>query len=455
MSGKLLLMNDSPTDIPDYLLPDKQFGHLSAFKLTKAWRLGSEFAKEFGIEAEIALVSTLAAFAHAMGGLVRTSTTFASIEPPFSLLIVTPEQDPVWPEVPIRFLTHEFDSSMRQCLEAYLIQRKMEGCGKGEDPTDTSLKNAAELASRLYVDGMVERITSSSVLFPFPRSLIDSHVLLTTPRVGIRKALRQLEPLQKYQLENALSTGTRLIAPDGVRSSGVPSFYWQLPKKDLAPLLKENPWLAGTPFVVLEAATSGQAQIDPSRPCVVDLLNRCMKLVGMRHAAMGNGRKISCDGKTFQPYRQFLEQAQAAEQGLDAAPFLSARMIAELGLKFTSVLTVLEKKSQPDTLEVQLGLELAKRLAIRHHRILGAALPIEEAKASPTLTGLTSRERAVFLRVAEREGLTKSQLGRSFSRMHREERETILANLVSRNLVEIREGAVLKAAGERAVDRKS
>ena len=446
MSGKTFLAMADVADIPNHLKLDEHFGHLSAFKLTCVWKVASKFAKDFAIEFEVALVAVLAGLAHAMGGLVRTSTTFASIDPPFSLLIVTPEADPVWPEVPVRFLTHEFDASMHQCLEAYLIQKKMEGCKKGQDPSDTSLKNAAELADRLYVDGMVERITTGSVLFPFPRSLIDNHVLLTTPAVGLRKALRQLEALQKFHLENALSTGTRLVAPDGVRSSGVPAFYWQVSKKDLASLLKENPWLTGVPFVILETAKPGLAHLNTPLPCVVDLHRRCQRLVGERHAARGVGRCITTDDKTFHPYRDFLEEAQASGSEDLYDRFLSPRMITELGLKFTSVLTVLEKKRQPDTLEIQLGLELAKRLAVRRHRVLSAAIPADEAKTAPNLSGLTSRERALFLRVVERDGLTRTELGRSFNRMGKEERDGILANLVFRNLIEIREKSVFKAA---------
>jgi hypothetical protein len=436
----------SEADIPDHLRPDQHFGHISAFKLTNVWKAASGFSKDFAIELEVALVAVLAAFAHAMGGLVRTSTTFASIEPPFSLLIVTPETDPIWPEVPVRFLTHEFNAAMHRSLEAYLIQKRKERCKKGQAPSDTSLKDAAELANLLYVDGMVERITTSSVHFPFPRSLLDNHVLLSTPAVGLRKALRQLEPLQKFHLENALSTGTRLVAPDGVRSSGVPAFYWQLSKNDLAPFLKENPWLACVPFVILETAMPGMAHLDSSLPCVVELHNRCEKLIGERHDARGVGRRITTDDKTFHPYRQFIEAAQAAGSEDCQACFLAPRTIAELGMKFTSVLTVLEKKRQPDTLEVQLGLELAKRLAVRRHRILSAALPPEDAKTSPNLSGLTSRERAVFLRVVERDGLTKTELGRTFNRMSKEERDGILVNLATRNLVAIREGAVFKTA---------
>jgi hypothetical protein len=433
--------------IPASMRPDENYGRLSVFNLTKIGKTAGDFAKEFGIERENALLSALAGLAHAIGGMVRTSTTFASIEPPFSLLLITPEAEPVWTEVPVRFLTHEFNASMRQSLEWYLNQRAMEGCKKGEDPSDTSLKDAADLAKRLYMDGMVERISTSSVLFPFPRSLIDNHVLLSTPPVGIRRALQQLEPLQKYRLENALSTATRLVAPDGVRSSGVPSFYWQVSKAELPQLLIENPWLIGVPFLAIEAATPGKAQLNSSASCVLDLLNHCRELVAKRHAIMGNSRPIQIDDKSYRPCASFLEEAQRDESLAGVGTMLSPRRIVELGLKFTSILTVLNDKRQAELLEVILGLELAKRAARRRHRILQDALSegdeqLEQHREGH-LEGLSIRERSVFLRIVEKDGLTKTELSRSFNRMRSEERDKIIANLYSRKLLKFEDGKLL------------
>jgi hypothetical protein len=287
------------------------------------------------------------------------------------------------------------------------------------------------------MDGMVERITTSSVLFPFPRSLIDNHVLITTPAVGIRRALGQLEPLKKFQLENALTTGARLVAPDGVRSSAVPSFYWQVSKEELPLLLKENPWLVGTPFVALESTHPGRTPLDPLGSSALDHLYRCQELVAARHAIMGNGRRIQLDEKALRPCRKFLEEAQQDDSLTDIDTLLLPRRIVELGLKFTSVLTILEKRSQPELHEVILGLELAKRTTLRRHQILQSAFSQEDEQPSPHLEGLSQREREVFLRVVERSGLTKTELGRSFNRMRKEERDEILINLTSRRLLKL------------------
>ena len=153
-------------DTPPFLQPDEHFRSMGAFRLLRIFPIAQGFAKEFQIDREIALASMLAGAAHSMGGLGRVSTTFGSFEAPFSLLLVTPETEPVWSEVPVRFLTHEFEATMMFCLETYLKQKQMEGRKKGEDASDTQLKGAAELAERLYVDRMVERITTNSILFP-------------------------------------------------------------------------------------------------------------------------------------------------------------------------------------------------------------------------------------------------------------------------------------------------
>lgn len=426
--------------------PDENYGHLAVFGLTRVGAIFDEFRKAFGIEREAAALATLAGLANSMGGQVRTSTTFGSIEPPFSLLLVTPEKEPVWTEVPLRFLTHEFDATLRQNLEAYLIQKKMEGRKKDEDHSDTSLKGAAELANRLYVDGMIERITTSSLQFPFPRAPIDNHVLVSTPPVGILRALRQLEPSKKFQLENALSTGARLVAPDGVRSSGSPNFYWQVCQKDLSALIEQNPWLIGIPFAAVETRKPGKALLDPGSAVAADLLHLCRDLAVRRHTAMGNSRRFVTDEKTFRPYRIFLEAAQA-ENECACETILPPRRIAELGIRFTTLLTALEGKRQPETLEVMLGLELAKRTAVRRHRILQGALAGQvKENPRPHLEGLSARERAVFLRVVERDGLSKTELGRSFNRMRKGERDEILAKLAARNLVEINSRGIYASA---------
>lgn len=435
------------SDIPAYLRLDEDFGHLGSFRQTRVWSMATGLAEGFAIEIEVALVAILSGIAHTMGGMIRTSTTFASVDPPFSLLVVTPEPDPIWPEVPVRFLTHEFGVAMRQSLETYLTQKGMEASTTGENPSDTSLKNAAELAERVWVDGMVERIATNSVRFPFPRSLIDSRVLLSTPAVGLRRAFRHLEPIQKHQLEMALSTNSRIIAPDGEKSSGVPAFYWQTARAALTPLLTENPWLVSVPFVVVETTKPGLANLDTSLPCVAELHRRCHSLFGKRQAAGGRSRSIHTSAKIFLPYRAFLEEAQAyTTGGAHLASLLPPRRVAELGLKLTSVLTVLEGKQQPGELEARLGLELAKRLSIRRQQILNASMPADVVRAAPDLDGLNSRERAVYLKIVERGGLGKSELSRSFHRMRKQERDRILASLMSRNLVEIREDVVVGRA---------
>ena len=204
--------------------------------------------------------------------------------------------------------------------------------------------------------------------------------------------------------------------------------------------------MIGVPFALLKTRKVGKAKMNPLSYPALDLLHRGRELAAKRLATMGNSRQLRTNGKVFQPYQEFLEQTQKDQHLGRCETILPPRRIAELGLKFTSILTVLEGKRQPDLLEVMLGLELAKRTALKRHRVLQEALAHSaDRDAQPHLEGLSSRERAVFLRVLERNGLTKTELARSFNRMRKDERDEILANLCSRRLLKLKDGNVIAA----------
>lgn len=148
---------------------------------------------------------------------------------------------------------------------------------------------------------------------------------------------------------------------------------------------------------------------------------------------------------TFAPYTEFLGIAQREGCQTETETILPPLKIVELGIKFTAILTTLNGKRQPERLEVKVGLELAKLAAAQRHRVLIAALPMETPRPAPNLAGLSSRERSVFLRIMERKGISKSDLGRSFNRMRKDERDQILAKLAVRSLIEFRDGSVLPA----------
>ena len=282
---------------PPFLNCSEGFEDQSAYTGLKIWPVVAEFMAEFGLDWEVAMASCLAAASHAMGGCVRTSTTLGSFEAPFSLLLVTPETDPIWTHVPVRLLTSEFEAHCRHALEVYQTQKRLEGKGLDQDAADTEHKTMAELGEQMFVNGTVERVTSSNLRFPFPKSLIDNHVLLTTPGPGVRRGLKSLSKDKRYELELSLSSGHRLVASDGVRSSGVPSFYWQVPKGEAAKLFQDNLWLCSAPFLMLEAAQPGTPLVNIRQQSVSMLQRLCQHLLDHRYLAMGRGRKFSTDGK--------------------------------------------------------------------------------------------------------------------------------------------------------------
>jgi len=90
-----------------------------------------------------------------------------------------------------------------------------------------------------------------------------------------------------------------------------------------------------------------------------------------------------------------------------------------------------------------MGLELTKRLHIRHLKTLAKFLPGPLSEV-PNVDGLSERERAVYFRICERPGLTPSTLSRSFRRMNKAERDQLLAALVERRLIRFEGGRIYR-----------
>ena len=119
--------------------------------------------------------------------------------------------------------------------------------------------------------------------------------------------------------------------------------------------------------------------------------------------------------------------------------------MAEHALRFALLLTILDKKPEPDEAAVFMGLELAKRLHIRHLKTLTKILPIAPSEV-PDTEGMSDRERNVYFRVCERPGLSPSKLGRSFQSMRKTERDQLISTLMGRRLVELRGGGLYQFA---------
>ena len=114
-----------------------------------------------------------------------------------------------------------------------------------------------------------------------------------------------------------------------------------------------------------------------------------------------------------------------------------------MALRFALLFTVLDRKPEPDQVVALFGLELAKRLYVRDLKTLTKILPIAPSEV-PDTDGLLDRDRKIYFRICERPGLSPSELSRSFNRLRTAERDEVLASLVERNLVELKDGKLYR-----------
>jgi len=410
------------------------------------YELVEKFAVEFQVDHEIAFASLLAGFAHSLGGAFEIDSSLGVVRPPFSLLVVTPESDAVWSRIPLRFLVDDFESTMRAFANVNLPPEKdfdPDSEQTPKHPIAEMIARRTETAKAVYGSKVAERIATPSLVAPFPRLPFDHHVLLTNPPAGLDRAWRTLSADEKIRLEQALSSNAPMPPRPGEESSAAPTFYWQVDGDEVRRFLERNPWFAGMPFLMLESPTPGAATLGVSGGCASEIERRCFELFIMRHRAMLRPNTFTVHAGTFQPLRDFLAAAQAWESRASAPSPVRPARVAESALRFALLLTVLDKKPEPDQAAALMGLELAKRLHIRHLMTLAKFLPVALSEA-PNVDGLSERERVVYFRVCERPGLTPSKLSRSFRRMNKAERDQLLAALVERRLIRFEGGRICR-----------
>ena len=158
---------------------------------------------------------------------------------------------------------------------------------------------------------------------------------------------------------------------------------------------------------------------------------------------MRRTRVFSANTRPFVVVREFLAVAQRWENGSPTPSPVAPGRVAQMALRLALLLTVLDGKPEPDQVAAFMGLELAKRLHIRHLRTLAKFLPIPPSEVSIT-EGLTDWERKIFFRICDQPGLSASELGRTFQRLRKPERDEALTGLLRRGLVGLRDGKLYR-----------
>ena len=437
-------------DIPAFLRPSSHFERLERFGGSEVFQAAQVFANEFKIDTEAALACVCCSASHALGGAVQVSTSVGKVEAPFSLLISTPEPDPLWVSVPNQYLLSDVGPHLRFIVEAYQAERRQVKESGRVDPEISGLshmKELAELGQGAFAEGVIERAATDSLSFPFPPSLVDQWVSLATPSVGLRSALERLTKKEESRLWDSLASNRKLMAENGVRSSGVPSFFWQVQYDELGSLFKGSPWLSDIPLLAVQMQEREEAPLHGlcKGPQLISKL--CEDLFYIRLRQMKRPKTFYPSEHVLEPLRKFLAQTRDWQKEVEVDSFknclLPSRMI-DLALKLTLLEVAVGRKKEIEKSNVEYGLELAKRFLVRHLSTV-SAIGDPGTCSLPDTTDMTDRERAAFLKICEKEPLPPTELARSFSRMLASERDDIIASLLSRNLITFDQGILRRA----------
>lgn len=427
----------TPSDliIPDCLNPSADFEDWRATISLDVLPIATEFSRQFGIDLEVSVASVLASVALALGGSIQFELPHTRVTSPFSVLVLTMEQKPVWTGVPLRFL--------RDGLEDYLAREfvfdvdseaKVGSEQKFREAIDPAerLQNAKSRVRELLAGNILETIHRESVVAPFPVPPLDREVALGTPRKGLLGAIARLNEPQKLHLEDALSGTKQTSSASSGTSIATANFFWQLPEAKSKALFRQSAWLRDTPFLLLRTEEASFPNLDANSNVVKAFDNIGRRFLAERIQFSGHPRPIRLDSKQGKPVMEFLHGVQQWERESDDAYPL--RWVAELGLKFTLILMRFREIEKPDPFLVECGFELAKHFARIHLKNFSAFREFLGAENADT-ADLSHLERQVYLKICEAKQITKADLRASFHQMSAAERDEIVSKLLAIGLI--------------------
>lgn len=445
------MSNDTPppepklSEVPVPLLPADSHADWRSCLNKDFLTLALDFSRQFRLQLEEAVATLLLTAAHSLGESLQIELPHGDITPPFNLLAVTPEANPVWTGVPLRFLSGGIEKRVEQQLRLRHLQeeagKKDEAFVKAVLP-EQWLQKAHEAAGLHVLRQIADTLVCDQVNPPFGRSPIDRAVSLTTPRRGLLKALAELSPLERVCLEDSLLgvQCLRQTCPTPV-PPGRPSFFWQVPEAEARSFFRQHGhWLKHVPFVMVRCKETGFPNLDADAPVVRQFGRLSEILFGERHAAAGNPRVLRLEATIGKPVMKFIdEMARFQTQAGEAA---SLQWVGDLALKFALILMRLEKAPQLDVRLVENGLELAKFFAQRRIEVL-SAFDQGNTAASAETADLDERERRAYLKICESGGITRAHLRESFHKLSASDRDLIVARLLKLGLIRA-EGRLLR-----------
>ncbi len=132
--------NPMTTGLPPCLTPCELFDNWVHCVDADILKISSGFSRQYGIPLQVAVSCVLSAAAQYLGGSISFELPHRRVAPPFSLLVVSPDIDPVWPWVPLRFFREELEEYLHH--QFALDEAERGGSEKG-------LKMAVDPSERL------------------------------------------------------------------------------------------------------------------------------------------------------------------------------------------------------------------------------------------------------------------------------------------------------------------
>ena len=425
-------------EIPAPLRPATEYSDWRVCFRRDALDLAAEFSKQFRVTGEEAVVSLLTTVSHTLGESEQVELPYGNISPPFNWLAITAEQDPIWPGTLLRYLR----TGIEEHYENRIRAQHARSAPEAENDTmveeainpEKRLERLSEAAGLQALRSIVNTITVDNPRPPFDQPPIDRAFSLLTPPGGLLRNLSKLSHLEILGLEEALA-GIRASSlrdqPTGTPAK--PSFVWQLSEADARAFFRQQgDWLLTLPFVITRGGKSSFPCLDTNAPVLRQFDRLSQLLFTERHARHRNPRVHRIDAKLGKPIMKFLDEV--GKDQLGARNTNRLRWVADLGFKFSLSLMRLDEKQELNPQLIQNGLELAKFIARHKIELLSATGWGHPAECAET-ADLSSEERRAYLKICESAGMTKAKLRRSSHEMTAEERNRIVAKLLSSGLI--------------------
>ena len=422
--------------IPDPLQPGENYADWHTCLRPDALIMAKNFAKLYRLKLEAGVASLLVTAAHSLGDSLQVALPHTNLSPPFNLLTVTAEPDPIWTEVPLKFLK----TGIEDIVEAQLRIQQARAESKSDEKAEHAihpekrLQALSEAAGLQVLRRMVDTITCDNLRPPFVCPPIDRAVSLLTPPGGLLRTLATLTDLERLYLEESLQ-GARApsLRESAPGRQANPSFMWQIPQAHAASLFRQHGnWLLRTPFVLLHSTQTSFPCLDKEAPVLRQFKTLSEVLFSERHSRYANPQVIRLDRKLGKPTMKFLDES--ATWLADTQDDCQLRWVADLGLKFSLTLMRLENEACLTERLVENGLELAKFYARQRLQLASVGGWSQGAENAET-ADLSIEERKAFLKICQAGKLTKAELRRFSHQMTASERDAIVTKLISLRLV--------------------